>query len=226
MPKRQNESQKVMVRSRYPLTEDQKRRFLWHLQGEGRVDHRNRYVAQGATHTLAVLHVLDRPLSHISHGETRLDGLDDLRFSAPPCLYLQSQTGEIHGWQSAREEIRSAWHCGVILADTAGDLWFCGRDQPDGSPISGQSPILRRIAPQAADRALHENGRLDLNIPASGEFYITDEDPGVVTSIPWWSRFDPVALRNNPSDRDMIVAMIARADAAGLDSEPESLEPG
>lgn len=224
MKPRSDETQGVVVRSQFPLTEDQRARFLWYLQGEGRIDHRNRYRIEGETHELAAVHVLRRPLPHVSNGETRMDGLDDLVFATPPCLYLQSGTGEIHGWKRAREELRSSWHCGVILADSAGDLWFCGRDQADGSQITADAPILRRISARAADRVCHENGELSENLPAEGEFWITEEDPGTVTLITWWSRLDAETMALNPDDRALINAMVARADAAGLGRDPIQAE--
>lgn len=170
------------------LTDDQKGRIVRMIRGNGHVDYEGNYRSPAGAHMLKAVHFLSTP-KDIPGGESAIDGVDGVQFETSPHIYLEDLNGALHGWKSARELKTSRWHYGIILPDDAGDLWFFGRDEVDGKAISLDAPILRRVRKTPSENVLEECGPLISSVPAEGEFWLSDEDEAVVTSIPWWSGF-------------------------------------
>lgn len=208
------------------LSEEQKVRLLRMIRGNGHVDHENRFEAAGETRTLAAVRFLSAPLPDVPFGDTCIDGVDGIRFERPPYLYLEAEDGAICGWRAARDATPSAWHYGVLFQDAEGQAWFCGRDEPTGGRIEADAPILRRVSMQVPDHVLCETGPLEGSLPAEGEFWLTQGEVAVVTSIPWWGGLCltdeeglcPEAVR---WDRRLLEGVQRRVGALRMDGVPE-----
>lgn len=180
----------IDVKSDFPLTDDQKRRLVNMVRGNGKFDYRDAFLdADGMARTLRAIHFLKEAADGVEGGTTGIDALDGIRFETSPFLYLEDDAGRLTGWTAAREATPSRWHYGAIFADEAGQGWFCGREESTGTRIVGEDPILRRISLDTPPHVVAENGPILENMPAEGEFWLSSEDPAVVTSIPWWSGF-------------------------------------
>lgn len=218
----------IRVQTDLDLTDDQKARLTRMVQGNGHFDHNNQFMAADTCRDLVAIHFLKTPRKEIAGGETRIDSVDDLLFETPPGIYLEAADGSLWGWLSTKEFITSSWHYGVLFQDQSGDTWFCGRNETTGGRVSADSPILKRITPDVSAYVRADNGLLCANLPAEGEFWLTDGDPSVVTSIPWWSplSIDPgkgVGAEIIEEDRRLLAQMQARI--AALCAQCEDLAP-
>ena len=184
------------VQTEFPLSDDQKMRFLRFLVSHGRIDTNGQFTdAEGMARTLASCRLTATPEEGVQNGETNLDGVDDIRFGPQAFIYLEDTEGKLTGQKVARGVLRSSWHLGAIFADDEENLWFCGYDDPATATAtfdvgtSPDAPVLRRISPQSTALVRQENGELSKEFPAEGEFWLTDETPARITSIPWWGDF-------------------------------------
>jgi hypothetical protein len=198
------------------LSEDQKARVARTVYGQGMVDHEAGYysVSDGEKHKLARLHVSETRNNDLQAGKTALAGIDDIRFDDTIYIYLEDEQGVLTGWGDAKGLIQSKWHYGLIFTDTDGDAWFAGREFMDNQGgITADTPILRRV-----ERAGFMNGeRFDLfdlaeTTASEGEFYLTYDDVGIVTEIPWWSGFGNQGDLTHASKDDEAVAARAQED--------------
>lgn len=203
------------------INEDQKARLLRMVRGNGCFDYEGNYRSPKGSHTLKSIHFVQHE-KEIPGGESLIDGLDDLRFQSPPYIYLEDMDGNIHGWTNVQELKTSQWHYGIIFQDDQDDLWFFGRDQADGSRITLDCPILRRVRATPSEDVLAENGPLIEALPAQGEFWLSDEDPAVVTSIPWWTAFaGPDNERSSfEGEREILTTVKARVQIMISDQNP------
>jgi hypothetical protein len=180
----------IDVKSDFTLTDDQKRRLVMMVRGNGHFDYHDGYLdREGMARKIRAIRFVKDPVPGVEGGESLIDAVDDLRFETSPFLYLEDEAGGITGWKAARERTPSRWHYGAIFTDEAGQGWFCGREESTGTRIDGEEPILRRISLETPAHVVAENGPIVENMPAEGEFWLSSEDPAVVTSIPWWSGF-------------------------------------
>jgi hypothetical protein len=180
----------IDVKSDFPLTDDQKRRLVNMVRGNGHFDYRDAYLdGEGMARNLQAIHFVKEPVPGVEGGESLIDSVDALRFETAPFLYLEDEAGGLTGWKVARERTPSRWHYGAIFTDEAGQGWFCGREESTGTRLDGEEPILRRISLETPAHVVAENGPILENMPAEGEFWLSSEDHAVVTSIPWWSGF-------------------------------------
>lgn len=184
--------QNIKVSSDIPLTEDQGNRLLLLVYGKGHFDYANCYSdGSGGRHELAALHLRLTPFDAVPGGETTLASIDAHDFGEnSPFLYLEDADGHKTGWDDARAAIASRWHYGLILQDDVGDLWFCGIDEISQGEMTGDEP-LRRLSSVTPDIVRFQNGEILDNLPADGEFWLSDEPEPKVTSIPWWGNVDP-----------------------------------
>lgn len=183
--------QDIKVVSALALTEDQEHRLKRMVYGNGHFDHEGGYLdGAGLRHQLAALHFCLSPIPDVSGGESRIVSIDTHHFGKEsPYLYLEDRLGKMTGWGEARSAIPSKWHYGVILQDAEGDVWFCGVDEIGHDEITGNEP-LRRLSRITPDVVRMENGEILDNLPADGEFWLSEEPEPKVTSIPWWGHLN------------------------------------
>lgn len=210
-----------------PLDDDQKARVLRMAFGNGHVDYENRYRNQdNEACTLKQVHFTTKPIDGVHDGNTTIDSIDAIRFETPPCLYFEDTSGALTGYRAAREVTQSQWHYGLLFFDDNGDPWFTGRQVPGADDrINAQEPILRRISLETPEMVQHTNGVIGENIPAEGEFWLTDTDPAIVTSIPWWGGFAeeprpdwPGGIENAEAEKEILRQVRMRVQS--LDEEP------
>lgn len=197
------------IKSDIDLTEDQKVRLERTVYGNGHFDHEMGYADRSGVPKHAVaIHFLSEPMAGKWGSETRIVGLDDIQFRTghEPHIYIEAEDGSVDGWNHCSGLIKSRWHYGLIMQDDDGGLWFCGTENSaGGDEITGDEP-LKRIDPVTVAMVRQENGEILANLPADGEFWLSNEDLPKVTSIPWWGKIDPT----EPNVReDAAVAMTA-----------------
>lgn len=199
------------IRSDIPLTEDQQERLERMVYGEGYFDHKSEYTgADGMKKTLKAIHLVRSPLD-ADGGRTDLAEIDDIKFASgeEPFLYLESQDGSIDGWRSCRGATPSTHQYGLILQDEVGQMWICGPETYTGDEITGEEP-LRRISSQTVPMVALQNGLLIENLPAEGEFWISNDLDPTITAIPWWSNFDPDDPNINDDFREEMRGVLSR----------------
>lgn len=103
-------------------------------------------------------------------------------------LLVRDENGELFDHSRCRELIPSRHVTGMIFADPHGDLWIA-REPDEGSgdgQVRADWPI-HQISKHTHPTVAAGFGEIAEEVPAMGEFIITEEEPARVAWIPWWS---------------------------------------
>lgn len=230
------------VETPFDLSEDQKRRLVRMVLGNGHADHRGMFTIDGGENALelAAIHLTDDLAAAKAGSESALAGIDDITFDIPVHVLLADAAGETYGWKRCRAAVRSAWHFGVLF-EADGDVFFCGKDNPGGdyrspqdeSPMTlADAPVLVRVSGMASAEIGAEPFDLAPDLPCEGEVWISRDDLPCVVSMPWWSGY-AVAPEEGASEArrklardeiDQLALMVERARALSPqpDASPEA----
>lgn len=121
------------------------------------------------------------------------DAMSHAKLLSAPFFYLEGEDGSMVAFENARPAINSKWHFGILLMDEEGQGWFCGREDvkitSHGSAEAEdyENAKLFRVSLDTLPIVLSKNGELRENLPAEGEFWISEEEMPNIVSIPWWS---------------------------------------
>lgn len=182
----------LKIKSDWPLSDDQACRLEQMVYGNGHFDYELNYEdRQGVVKKARAIHFRADPIEGIGRGDTRILGLDDISFRTghEPHIYIEADDGEICGWNDCRAAIKSRWHHGMMIEAEDGGLWFCGTQNSASGELTGDEP-LKKISPETVPMVASQNGEILANLPADGEFWLSDEEAPKVTSIPWWGKID------------------------------------
>lgn len=213
----------VEVETELGLSEDQKDRVVQMVTGEAFVDHHGRYIdASGEAHSLSRVRFTCDATQAVEGSETKIDGVDSLRFPSAVHVILEDTEGKRTGMNAASCETKASWHYGLLF-EVDGEFWFAGRDNPGGDEVSAQEPILKRVGATASGRPGDEPMALAELAPCDGEFWLTHEDEPSVVSIPWMSSYstEPDPKTGLPSED---YCRAARAVLDGLTERVRALE--
>lgn len=216
----------IAVISDIELNDSQKERILLMVSGRGHFDYEGNFRSGESVHAIKAVHFVSKEIEGVPGGGSTIDSLDGIRFEPSPCIYLEDTDGKMHGWSVALEVKQSSWHCGVIFDDEDGNLWFSGREDTSGESFTAGEPVLRRVRSTPSDDVLAQCGPLIGEIPSQGEFWLSQEEEAVVTSIPWWSTYGRDAIDETVNLREAEILEALRARVRDLISEragPESM---
>ena len=212
------------------LNDDHKNRIINMVYGNKNIDHEGRYTdPQGDSHKLAKIHFTHKVFEDVPGADTTIDGVDAIRFDAPINIYLEDDAGVMTGMKAAKGEIESHWYIGIILKDETGQGWFCGYDEVptnDHTTTAPDAPVLRKLSLEVPDIVARSYGDLSEGLPVEGEFHIAAGDDGVVTGIPWMSRYadtrpdesvTPEQQKYRESEREVVDQILERI--AALEAE-------
>lgn len=213
------------------IDEDRKNRICNMVYGNKNIDHDGRYTdPQGGSHKLSKIHFTYKVFDDVDGADTKIDGVDDIRFSAPVNVYLEDDTGAMTGMNHAKGEIKSHWYIGIILKDETGQGWFCGYDEVptnDHITTAPDAPVLRKLSLEVPEVVSRSYGDFTGGLPVEGEFHISAGDDGVVTGIPWMSTYadtapddqaTPEQLKYRESEREVVDQILERIAALDADA--------
>lgn len=186
----------LMVTSDLDLSDEQKWRVLCLVFNDGKMDANLSFEAQGEIHTLTQIHFQGTMIPGIHGGDSKIEGIDDLKFADTAFIYLEVEDGRKFGWNACQPHRKHEWHYGVVFKDELGQTWACSVDEPNALPggdITGEEP-LSRIEVNDKPMLNAMNGPSDAIVPFEGEFYIeTDPETGVKSlgSITWGTEMNP-----------------------------------
>jgi hypothetical protein len=206
---------------------DRQSRLLSMITGDRRIDAYGAFLDRGGKkHDLAKVHFLKAQKDHPGYAATDISGIDNISFDDTAFIYLEDSEGELTGWMDAREAIESSWHYGVIFADDAGQGWFFGRNTVNDDPLTADEPILKKISLDTPRLTRMHHGEVIENLPAEGEFQLTEEDEPHIAAIPWWSEFaaeiepgDDYPGRSEVRLAEQEILEQVKARIAGLEAE-------
>lgn len=131
-------------------------------------------------------------------------------------LLLRDDRGDLHDYRSCAQFIGTRHVLAALFQDEAGTVW-AARQKADGvgtGEVTVDWPI-EQVSAHTHPTVEAGFGPILDNLPAMGEFQLTNEVPARVAWIPWWSGFgsDPKAGISNPTEDTVLRDLIKQADA-------------
>lgn len=208
---------RIAVETEIDLDEGQKGRIVSMVLGYGHVDHYHRFTdrASGQGFEIAKIHFTLDQSRAVDGSATKIAGVDGIRFHDVCHMILEDTEGGEHGMDLCRAETKSSWHCGAVF-EVDGEAWFCGFDQPSGQSLDPEAPVLKKVHPQASLDSGESWIDLLAELPAEGEFWISQEEEPRVTSCPWWGSLD----QSCPEEAECLERMVERVKNMARAPEP------
>jgi hypothetical protein len=220
----------MLVTSDLDLDADQKWRVLSLVFGEQHMDTDFAFEAQCEDHTLHKIHFQGTQIPGIHGGNTKIEGIDDLKFEDTGFIYLEGTDGRKFGWEACMPAQKHEWRFGLVFQDEEGLTWACAVDEPNALPhgeTTGEEPLtLLEVGDTPWLNA--NNGPVDDLLPFEGEFYI-EMDPETGTqrlgSISWSGPVNPddpnIQADYATQLRAKMNRLMERAHEQSLQTEPE-----
>ncbi len=188
------------------IDDDRKNRIISMIYGNLSIDHDGRYADRnGDTHQLSKIHFTHEVFDDVPGADTKIAGVDDLKFEAPLQIYLEDDQGAKTGMNHASGVVKSEWRMGIVLKDESGQGWFCGYDNipADHTTTASDAPLLQKISLDVPVMVERSYGQISETLPMEGEFHISTDDKAMVTSIPWMSTYADTARDDQATPEQM-----------------------
>lgn len=221
---------KIKVKTDISLSEDSVKAMQDWAYGSSLFDLDGGFRSKGeGAHKAKTLHLVTSLPGGIEARPTEAKYVAGQNLPETTYILIEDSTGRMHDYHDCKQLVETNHVVAVVFSDAQGTLWAACKEPGSNEDTSYKDCPLVQVSRHTHPTVEEGFGKIHNNLPAEGEFQLTEEKPARVAWIPWWTSFgsSPDVEKKFPEEDEVLELLKNRAlfmrakGEVALDPSPE-----